>query len=106
MEGRQNLAGLLSLPVVPCAVFHPVRVPCASHGCKRAARAASGAGWLSSILSGCRVPLMDAKELPEGADGCLLPPELAELPHKTLLYYRLCEISPFYRMCEISPFFS
>jgi hypothetical protein len=65
MEGRQNLAGLLSLsvvpagclpscqgavcalmdakelpglPVVPCAVFHPVRVPCASHGCKRAAR--------------------------------------------------------------------
>jgi len=61
---------------------------------------------LSSILSGCRVPLMDAKELPEGADGCLLPPELAEPPHKTLLYYRMCEISPFYRMCEISPFFS
>jgi hypothetical protein len=33
---------LPGLPVVPCAVFHPVRVPC--------------------------VPLMDAKELSEGAD--------------------------------------
>ena len=42
---------LPGLPVVPCAVFHPVRVPCASHGCKRAARAASGAGFFLFIYN-------------------------------------------------------
>ena len=48
------------------AVFHPVRVPCVLSWMQKSCQGCQWCRVPSSILSGCRVPLMDAKELP----GC------------------------------------
>ena len=64
MEGRQNLAGLLSLSVVPAGCLPSCQGAVCLSWMQKSCQGCQWCRVPSSILSGCRVPLMDAKELP------------------------------------------
>ena len=64
MEGRQNLAGLLSLSVVPAGCLPSCQGAVCLSWMQKSCQGCQWCRVPSSSLSGCRVPLMDAKELP------------------------------------------